>query len=83
MRMRNLKNKEEILNNSKILINNPKEHIGKWKELFKNNNPIYIEIGMGKGKFIMENYIKKDGKSLEGLTLREMDVYWEGSKQRP
>ena len=55
MRMRNLKNKEEVLNNSKFLINNPKEHIGKWKELFKNNNPIYIEIGMGKGKFIMEN----------------------------
>ena len=40
MRMRNLKNKEEILNNSKFLINNPKEHIGKWKELFKNNNQI-------------------------------------------
>ena len=57
MRMRNLKNKEEILNNSKFLINNPKEHIGKWKELFKNNNPIYIEIGMGYGKFIMENAV--------------------------
>ena len=28
----------------------------------------------------MENCIKKDGKSLEGLTLREMDVYWERVK---
>ena len=31
----------------------------------------------------MENAILQDGKSFEGLTLSEMDVYWEGSKQRP
>jgi len=31
----------------------------------------------------MENAILRDGKRLEGLTLSEMDVYWEGSKQRP
>lgn len=31
----------------------------------------------------MENAILQDGKQLEGLTLSEMDVYWEGSKQRP
>mgnify|MGYP004630257911 FL=1 len=31
----------------------------------------------------MENAILRDGKQLEGLTLSEMDVYWEGSKQRP
>jgi len=30
----------------------------------------------------MENAILKDGKQFEGLTLSEMDVYWEGSKQR-
>ena len=52
MRTRNLKNKEEILNNSLKFIDNPKDYKGKWKELFKNDNPIYIEIGMGKGQFI-------------------------------
>ena len=31
----------------------------------------------------MENAILRDGKCFEGLTLSEMDVYWEGSKQRP
>lgn len=31
----------------------------------------------------MENAILRDGKRMEGLTLSEMDVYWEGSKQRP
>ena len=55
MRIRNVKNKEQILENSKYLVKNPKENIGKWNKLFNNNNPIYIEIGMGKGKFIIEN----------------------------
>lgn len=55
MRIRNVKNKEEILKNSKYLVDNPTEYIGKWSSLFGNDNPIYIEIGMGKGKFIREN----------------------------
>ena len=58
MRLRNVKNKEEILNSSKYLIKNSEEYIGNWKSLFDNDNPIYIEIGMGKGKFIIENALK-------------------------
>ncbi len=54
MRIRNLKNKEEILNNCDFLINNPHLHIGNWAKVFNNDNPIHIEIGMGKGKFITE-----------------------------
>ena len=37
MRLRNIKNKEEILNNSKYIILNPKEYKGKWNNVFKNN----------------------------------------------
>ncbi len=58
MRLRNVKNKEEILNNSKYFIDNPYEYKGKWQSFFKNDKPIYIEIGMGKGKFIIENALK-------------------------
>lgn len=58
MRLRNVKNKEEILNSSSYLICNPEEHCGNWNLLFKNDHPIYIEIGMGKGKFIIENALK-------------------------
>jgi len=54
MRLRNVKNKEEIMNNSNYLIKNPNDYKGKWSSFFNNNNPIYIEIGMGKGKFIIE-----------------------------
>lgn len=55
MRLRNVKNKEEILNNCEILIKNPQEICGNWKKIFNNNHPLYIEIGMGKGDFIIEN----------------------------
>ena len=55
MRLRNVKNKDQIINNSNYLVNNPKEYKGKWQVFFANDNPIYLEIGMGKGDFIIEN----------------------------
>ena len=58
MRLRNVKNKEEILNNSKFLVKNYMDYKGNWSSYFNNGNPIYIEIGMGKGKFIIENAIR-------------------------
>lgn len=62
-----MKNKNEILDNSKYLIKNLSEYKGKFSELFKNNNPIYIEIGMGKGKFIRENAIKYPNINFIGI----------------
>lgn len=67
MRLRNVKNKEEILNNSNYFISNPIQYRGKWDKLFKNSNPIYIEIGMGKGKFIIENAIKYPNINFIGI----------------
>jgi len=55
MRLRNVKNKQEIMDNATNLILNPKDYIGKWEKEFGNNNPIYIEIGMGKGDFIIKH----------------------------
>ena len=67
MRLRNVKNKEEILSSSKFLVKNPKDYCGRWKEYFGNNNPIYIEIGMGKGKFIRENALKYPNINFIGI----------------
>lgn len=53
MRLRNVKNKKEILNGSKLLVRTPLEYKGKWQSIFNNNNEIHIEIGMGKGDFII------------------------------
>lgn len=54
MRLRNVKGANEKIDNDNYTIKAPKEQKGKWKEIFGNCNPIHIEIGMGKGKFIME-----------------------------
>ena len=71
MRIRNVKNKEEILNNSKYLIQNPQDYIGKWSTFFNNSNPIYIEIGMGKGKFIIENAKKFPNINFIGIEKQD------------
>jgi len=54
MRLRKVKGAQEKLDSyPDIVIANPKEHKGKWRELFGNDKPIHIEIGMGKGSFLM------------------------------
>ena len=53
MRLKHIKNADQIIASSSFVIQNPKEYKGKWKELFGNENPIEIEIGTGKGNFII------------------------------
>ena len=67
MRLRNVKNKKEIMDNSSYLVKEPTLYKGKWKELFNNSNPIYIEIGMGKGKFIIENALANPNINFVGI----------------
>ncbi len=43
---------EEELSSNKSIVSGPAENRGKWKEFFGNDNPIYVEIGCGKGQFI-------------------------------
>jgi len=54
MRLRNIKGAKEAIASSAMVAQEPQELKGKWREEFKNDNPIYIEVGMGKGQFIME-----------------------------
>jgi tRNA (guanine-N7-)-methyltransferase len=46
--------KDKLEENSNIVINEPSELKGLWKKEFENDNPIHIEIGSGKGRFITE-----------------------------
>lgn len=56
MRRRNVKNAPaRIANHPELVIFHPEDHKGKWGELFGNTHPIYLEIGMGKGKFLLEH----------------------------
>lgn len=54
MRLRHIKGAENEVEQSPYVVHDPKARRGCWHELFGNQNPIEIEIGMGKGKFIME-----------------------------
>ena len=58
MRLRNVKNKDQILSSSPFFIADGSLYKGKWHQLFGNDRPIYLEIGMGKGKFLIENAIR-------------------------
>lgn len=53
MRPRRVKNSMDIINNSKYYINPQGELKGNYKSIFGNDNPIRLEIGMGKGDFIV------------------------------
>lgn len=52
MRLRNIPGSRETIATNEYVIQNPEQYKGKWHEIFNNDNPIHIEIGMGKGKFI-------------------------------
>ena len=55
MRLKNVKGANEIIVKGKYYVDNPSEYKGNWNKVFNNNNPIHIEIGMGKGDFIIES----------------------------
>lgn len=67
MRLRNVKNANEIVNNCKFLIKNPERYKGKYNTLFNNNNPIYLEVGMGKGSFLIQNAINNPNINYIGV----------------
>ena len=52
MRLRNIPGAKEAIVENKYAVKDPEQHKGHWNEVFENNHPIHIEIGMGKGKFI-------------------------------
>ena len=76
MRLRKVKNIEEkILQYSNIIILDLNSRKGKWHQLFGNNNPIYLEIGTGKGQFIMNNAIKYPNINFIGCEISDSVIY--------
>ena len=69
---------------SKFYIDNPEDYKGKWRELFQNkNNPLYIELGCGKGGFISQisvnnpdiNYVAIDlVDAMLGIAKRKIEA---------
>lgn len=54
MRLRNVPGARETIIENQFSIQQPEQMKGKWHEVFQNDHPIHIEVGMGKGQFIIE-----------------------------
>lgn len=54
MRLRNVTGSREMIAESDYVIHDPQQQKGRWHDIFGNDHPIRIEIGMGKGRFIMD-----------------------------
>lgn len=53
MRLRNIPGADDVIRKHPIAIKNETEKKGQWNKVFENDNPIHIEIGMGKGQFLL------------------------------
>ena len=67
MRLKHIKDADKIINKSNYIIEKPEEYKGKWNKLFNNDNNIEIEIGTGKGKFIIEKALQNSNINFIGI----------------
>ena len=67
MRIKHVKDAHEKIDKSKYIIKDPTNYKTKYKTLFGNDNPIYLEIGMGKGNFIINSAIKNPNINYIGI----------------
>ena len=90
MRLRNIPGAKDAITESPYVVQNPAECKGKWAQVFTQEQPIHIEVGMGKGRFLMDmaklhpeiNYIgieMYDSVLLRALQKREK-IEEEGEK---
>lgn len=67
MRLRNVKGSRETIAANPLVIQNTTEQKGLWHEVFGNDQPLYIEIGMGKGQFILEMARRNPDRNFIGI----------------
>ena len=54
MRLKNVPGAREVIAESSLVVHEPEKQKGNWQQVFGNDHPVHIEIGMGKGRFICE-----------------------------
>ena len=69
MRLRNIQGSREAVAASAHVVHDPEKNRGKWKEVFGNSHPIHIEVGMGKGRFIMEMAARHPENNYIGIEM--------------
>ena len=69
MRYNTVNNAKEIINKSNYIVKNPENYKGKWNSLFNNDKPIMLELGMGRGSFIINMALTHPNINYIGLEL--------------
>ena len=67
MRLKNIKGAKEFVDCSSYIIKEPHRYIGNYKSLFKNKNKIELEIGVGKGDFLVKKAIDNPNINYVGI----------------
>ena len=67
MRLRNIPGSQEMIDKSPLVIKEAAKTRGLWKELFGNDHPLHMEVGMGKGKFLMTLASENPGINYVGI----------------
>ena len=76
MRLRRIKNIEEKIKKYEgLIVFDCENNKGKWKKSFGNDNPIYLEIGMGKGKFILKHAMTNPDINYIGCEISDSVIY--------
>ena len=64
-----VKDADKIVERSNYVVNDPSKYKGKWSDLFGNKNPIKLELGMGRGEFIINMARENPNINFIGLEL--------------
>lgn len=70
MRIRKKKWAEPELSVCNFYVKNPEENAGKWMQAFKKEQPLYLEIGCGKGGFAGQLALKNPDKNIIALDIK-------------
>lgn len=54
MRLRNIPGAREVIQESPYVVGEPEKIRGAWESLFPQRQPLHLEVGMGKGRFLMD-----------------------------
>jgi len=71
MRLKKIKNSDKIVRECKYFVDNPSRYKNKWNVVFGNSNNIEIEIGMGKGDFLISKAL--DNPSINYIGIEKYD----------
>lgn len=84
MRLKHIKNADKIIEKSKYLIKDKFKFKGKWNKVFNNKNLIEVEIGMGKGNFLIKKALESPNINFIGIekyesvlvsVVNKLDIY--------